>query len=68
MGYNYYVAGLLDLKKELVNRIDAEIILWTRGKANSNDLKEGLLYVIENDSSLNGRYKADEQTNCEGKK
>lgn len=60
MAYSIYASALLDLRRELENRIDSEIEDWMRGRADSEKLKESLLYIIEHNYALNGGYKQDE--------
>lgn len=54
MGFNQYVSSLLSLRQELANKIDAEIDSWMRGRADSEHLKESLLWIIEESSVLKG--------------
>ena len=55
--YNYYIAGLQVLRKNIENKIDSEIEEVMRGRGNSKNLKDSLEYLIEDDSVLNGRFK-----------
>lgn len=55
--YNYYIAGLQILRKNIENKIDSEIEEVMRGRGNSKNLKDSLEYLIEDDSVLNGRFK-----------
>ena len=57
MAFNQYVSSLITLRNDLINKIDGEIEAWMRGRANSDNLKDGLLYVIEESSALKGLYK-----------
>ena len=61
MAYNVYVSALLDLRRELESRIDSEVEDWMRGRADSERLKESILYIIEHNYALDGGYKQDEK-------
>ncbi len=55
--YNHYIAGLLDLRRNIENRIDGEIEDVMRGKGNSEKLKDSLEYLIEDSNVLSGAVK-----------
>ena len=61
MAFNQYLSSLLGLRQGLENKIDAEIDSWMRGRADSEHLKESLLWVIEESSVLKGFYKDSER-------
>ena len=63
MPFNQYLSSLLTLKNDLINKIDGEIEAWMRGRADSEHLKQSLLYVIEDSSALKGLYKEWEAKN-----
>jgi hypothetical protein len=55
--YNHYIAGLLDLRRNIESRIDGEIEDVMRGRGNSEKIKESLEYLIEDSNVLNGAFK-----------
>ena len=61
MEYNVYVSALLDLRRAIESRIDSEVEDWMRGRADSERLKESILYIIEHNYALDGGYKQDEK-------
>ncbi len=61
MAYNVYASALLDLRRELGQRIDSEVEDWMRGRGDSEKLKESLLYIIECNYALGGGYRRDER-------
>ena len=65
MVYNVYLSSLLDLRRELENRIDSEVEDCMRGRADSEKLKESILYIIEHNYALDGGYKQYERIKTE---
>lgn len=61
MAYNVYASALLDLRRELEQRIDSEVEDWMRGRGDSEKLKESLSYIIECNYALNGGYRRAER-------
>lgn len=65
--YNHYIAGLLDLRRNIESRIDGEIEDVMRGRGNSEKLKDSLEYLIEDSNVLNGAFKKYEVMRIENK-
>ena len=60
--FNLYISGLLNLRREIDNKIDNEIEECTRGRGDSEGLVHSLEYILQNNATLSGRYKNDEKT------